>query len=252
MSSLDQKPRTVLVTGGAQGIGRGIAEQLIKEGWAVGLIDIHPDVENIAEQIGALAAYKIDLRDVESGKQAVREFHDRAGGLGALVNCAGTCHRESFEDTNLANWNLDVATNLTGLFFLCHSAVFPFMKDQGYGRIVNIGSVSGKIGGIGPVHEDGSGGRSGAAYAASKAGVINVTRWVAKEVGRWGITANTVAPGPIETPMTQGAEYDVSDIPMRRMGQPADIVGATSFLLGEAAGFVTGTVLHVDGGLVLA
>ena len=245
-------PRTVMVTGGAQGIGRSIAEQLVKEGWAVGLIDVHPDVEAVAEQLGAIAAYRVDLRDVTAAKEAVRQFHETAGGLGALVNCAGTCHRDSFEETNPANWNLDVETNLTGLFFLCHSAVFPYMKDQAYGRIVNIGSVSGKIGGIGPVHDDGSGGRSGAAYAASKAGVINVTRWIAKETGKWGITANTVAPGPIETPMTKGAEYDVSDIPMRRMGQPADIVGATSFLLGDSAGFITGAVLHVDGGLVLA
>src|SRR5947209_18940305 len=107
---------------------------------------------------------------------------DQYGTVDILVNNAGTNNRSSFEEMTLEKWQVDVDTNMTGTFLMCQAAIFPFMKRQGYGRIINIASVSGKVGGVGPVHADGSGGRSGIAYAAAKPGELNMTRWTSHDV----------------------------------------------------------------------
>lgn len=241
-----------LVTGAAQGIGEAIAARLIAEDHDVVLLDISPTVDETATRIKAAGSIRVDIRDVSELQRAVHGVADQHGRLDVLVNCAGTCGRESFEDLSIDTWHRDIDTNLTAMAFACQAAVFPHMKAQGGGRLINIASVSGKVGGIGPVTPDGTGGRSGAAYASAKAGAINLTRWIARQVGAWGITANVVAPGPIASPMTQGADYGVSRSPIPRMGEPDEVAAAVAYLAGSGSSYTTGTCLHVDGGYVLA
>jgi NAD(P)-dependent dehydrogenase (short-subunit alcohol dehydrogenase family) len=241
-----------VVTGSAQGIGRAIAERLIADGTEVVLIDLADHVYRTAEEIRAGGAHQIDIRDLDALQEVIRRVAEQGGRLDALVNCAGTCGRESFEDLSVATWRRDIDTNLTAMAFACQAAVFPHMKRQGWGRLVNIASVSGKLGGIGPVDAEGAGGRSGAAYASAKAGAINLTRWIARQVGSWGITCNAVAPGPIATPMTDGADYGLPSQPIPRWGKPSEVAGAVAYLLSPDADYTNGTCMHVDGGAVLA
>ena len=245
-------PGVTIVTGAAQGIGEAIAARLVADGGQIVVLDVSPTVEETARRLGAVGAVRVDVTDVAGLQDAVHRVADEHGGLDTLVNCAGTCGRESFEDLSLATWHLDLDTNLTAAAFACQAAVFPHMRGQGSGRLVNISSVSGKVGGVGPVVPEGTGGRSGAAYVSAEAGTINLTRWIARQVGAWGITCNAVAPGPIASPMAAGAEYGVSGLPVARMGTPAEVAAAVAYLVGRDSGYTTGTCLHVDGGMVLA
>lgn len=245
-------PAITIVTGAAQGIGQAIASRLIDDGALVTLFDISATVHETARAMGAAGAVQVDVTDVGSLQEAIHAIGAEHNRLDTLVNCAGTCGRESFETLSVETWDRDVATNLRATAFACQAAVFPHMKDQGHGRLVNIASISGKVGGVGPVDSAGTPGRSGAAYASSKAGVINLTRWIARQVGAWGITCNTVAPGPIASPMAAGADYGVADIPVPRMGEPAEVAAAVAYLTGPNSGYTNGVCLHVDGGMVRA
>jgi 3-oxoacyl-[acyl-carrier protein] reductase len=244
--------RVAIVTGAAQGIGRAIAARLIREQYQVVLFDLLETVIDTAAELGAATSVTIDVCEVAALQNEIHDVAAQFGRIDTLVNCAGTCGRESFEDLSLTTWQRDLDTNLRATAFACQAAVFPHMKAQGYGRLVNIVSVSGKVGGVGPVDASGSGGRSGAAYSAAKAGSINLTRWIARQVGAWGITANAVAPGPIASPMAVGAEYPIDDIPVPRMGRPDEVAAAVAYLTSDEADYVTGTCLHVDGGMVRA
>lgn len=250
--SVRPRPGISIVTGAAQGIGEAIAARLVAEGGHVVLFDISPEVEKTARRLGAAGSVRVDVTDVDDLQQAVHGVADEHGGLDTLVNCAGTCGRESFEELSHATWTRDIDTNLTAMAFACQAAVFPHMRGQGGGRLINIASVSGKVGGIGPVDPAGAGGRSGAAYASAKAGAINLTRWIARQVGAWGITCNAVAPGPIASPMADGAEYGVAGLPIPRMGTPAEVAAAVAYLIGPDSDYTTGSCLHVDGGTVMA
>jgi 3-oxoacyl-[acyl-carrier protein] reductase len=236
----------VIITGGSGGIGRAIADRFPRERLA--LFDANPKVTTV----GAAHAEVLDATDADAVRRAVDEVARGFGGIEVVVNCAGTAHRTSFADTMPEEFMADVRTNLLGTFLSCQAAVFPHMREARHGRLINIASVSGKTGGIGPVHADGSGGRSGAAYAASKAGVINLTRWIAREVGHLGITSNAVAPGPIATPMTDGHAYNTDEIPAGRLGTPQEVAEAVTWLAAPGAGYVNGTVIDVDGGLTRA
>jgi NAD(P)-dependent dehydrogenase (short-subunit alcohol dehydrogenase family) len=217
------------------------------------MVDVSPDVVDHARSLPDATGAVVDITDHNAVRRHLESVatEDR---LAALINCAGTCARTDFESFTPEEWQRDIATNLTSTFFLCQAAVFPYMRDQRYGRIVNIASVSGKIGGLGRTQASGGDGRSGPAYAASKAGVINLTRWIAREVGHLGITCNVVAPGPIATPMTRGheANYEFGDAPIPRVGNPDEVTDAVAYLAHPDRGYTTGACLHVDGGLVLA
>lgn len=240
-----------VVTGAARGIGRAIASRLGEDGYRLLLIDALPQVHETAEKLVNARARVGDVRDPGLVQRAMADA-EALGSLEVVVTCAGTCSRAGFADMTLEEWNRDLDTNLTGVFLAAQAGVFPHMRRRGYGRIINVASVSGKVGGIGPVHEDGAGGRSGAAYAASKAGVINLTRWIAREVGRWGITCNAVAPGPIASEMTDGHSYAFDEAPIARFGDPEEVAAGVAYLAAPERGFTTGTCLHVDGGMVRA
>lgn len=236
-----------IVTGSNGGIGSAICRQLAKTGHRVVGVDT---VGNPDSGSWTVETHLLDVTAPEPVRATVDGIADRFRRIDVLVNCAGTAHRGSFAGTTAAEFMIDVESSLLGTFLMSQSVVFPHMESARAGRIVNIASISGKTGGTGPVSPDGSAGRSGPGYAAAKAGVINLTRWMARDVGRLGITCNTVAPGPIQTVLTAGHSYDVGDIPLGRQGTAEEVADAVAWLASAGAGYVSGTVVDVDGGLV--
>ncbi len=169
------------------------------------------------------------------------------------MNNAGVAGRGGLEDTTEDIWYRDIDVIMTGAYRTTQ-AVFPVMKRQGYGKIVNISSVSGKIGGAVSKPTDAAetlSGRTGPAYATAKGGLLALTKWVAKAGGNYGIYCNAVCPGPVETEMTRGFDYSVEGLPIARMGQPEDIAEAVVFLTSPASHYITGQALNVDGGMVM-
>jgi 3-oxoacyl-[acyl-carrier protein] reductase len=235
-----------IVTGSNGGIGSVICRQLTAAGHRV------VGVDRAAVQTPACETYLLDVTSPDQVREVVDDIARRFGRIDVLVNCAGTAHRGSFAGTTAKEFMTDVESSLLGTFLMSQAVVFPHMEKAASGRIINIASISGKTGGTGPVSPDGSAGRSGPGYAAAKAGVINLTRWMARDVGRLNITCNTVAPGPIQTVLTAGHAYDVQDIPLRRLGTADDVADAVTWLAGAGTGYVSGTVIDVDGGLVRA
>ena len=179
---------------------------------------------------------------------------DAFGHIDILTNSAGVVHRDIFLEISEATWNRVIYVILKGAF-LCIRAVYPCMKEKGYGKIVNVSSISGIIGGA--VSKPGDApekvkGRSGPAYAAAKGGVLALTRWIAKDIAKDGIYVNSIAPGACETEMARGFDYGVEALPISRMGQPEDMAEAILFLASDASNYITGQVLNVDGGWVMA
>lgn len=244
--SADLAGQVCLVTGGARGIGLSIVRELVHCGAKVALVDIAGATEAAAEFDGAAAAWSVDVRSRDQVRTCVNEVIERFGRLDVIVNNAGTAARTDLETMDDETWDRDVATNLKGTYLFTQAGIYPFMRDQGYGRIVNISSISGIMGG--PFSSGEGGGRSGPAYAASKGGIIAFTKWVAKEVGPLGITVNSVAPGPVATPLTGNVDYPLDNQAIPRMGEPEDIAAAVAYLVSPRAGFVTGETLKVCGG----
>jgi 2-hydroxycyclohexanecarboxyl-CoA dehydrogenase len=236
--------RSVLVTGGGRGIGEGIARRLAAEGARVIIASRTLDVaEAVAEEIGA-EAVEVDVGDVEAAQAVVAA----AGPLDVLVNNAGFDEFAYFTDTTAEQWRRLISVNLEGVF-ACTQAALPAMQAAGYGRIVNIGSEAGRIGSKG-----------NAVYAATKGAIIAFTKSIARENARYGITANTVAVGPIETPLLakaratpQVGEKIVAAMEagtlLRRLGTAEEVAAAVAFLASEEASYVTGETLGVSGGM---
>jgi 3-oxoacyl-[acyl-carrier protein] reductase len=244
MGSLDGK--VSVVTGASRGIGRAIAAALAAEGASVVLAA--RDAARLAEAVGeitasggqaeALALDVADRASVEAGIARVLSAHGR---LDHLVNNAGVTRDNLLLRMKDEEWQQVMATNLTGAFLCTQAALRPMLRQRA-GRIVSITSVVGLGGNAGQAN-----------YAASKAGIVGFTKSVAREVASRGITANAVAPGFIETDMTaamtdKAREAVTAAIPMGRVGQPGDVAGAVLFLVSDAAAYVTGQVLAVDGG----
>jgi len=234
--------RRALVTGGASGIGAAIAARLAADGAEVVIGDIDVDAAKAqAEACGATAVH-LDVTDPASARAAVTG----AGPFDVLVNNAGIDHAGVFfTDVTPEQWRRLLAVNLEGVF-ACTQAALPAMQQAGWGRIVNLSSEAGRMGA-----------KADAVYAATKGAVIAFTRSIAMENGRYGITVNAVAPGPIETPLLRrmpGRAIDIvtASTLLRRLGQPAEVAAAVAFLASSEASYITGETLGVTGGMGLA
>jgi 3-oxoacyl-[acyl-carrier protein] reductase len=253
----DLQGRNALVTGGARGIGAAAALVLAREGANVGVADIGPAEQTIREieSLGRRAVgIKVDVSRSADVTKMVDEALSTFGHIDILVNNAGIVHRESLMETTEKIWDRVLSIDLKGTF-LCIQGFYPHMRERGYGKIVNIASISGIIGGAVSKPTDTPEtvkGRSGPAYAAAKGGVIVLTRWLAKDVAKDGIYVNCIAPGACETEMTRGFDYGVTALPIARMGSPFEMAEAIAFLASPASDYITGQVLNVDGGWVMA
>ena len=229
-----------LVTGAAQGIGEAIARRLAADGVRVCVADVDPErASAVADAVGGIAA-RVDVRSLDDLSAAARAAVDAFGGLSILVNNAGVTrsgmlHRLSDED-----WDLVQDVVLRGTFN-GFRAVAPWLRDGNDPgrRVVNIASIAGTHGAIGSAN-----------YAAAKAGVVGLTKTMAREWARFGVTVNAVAPGLIETRMTAGFADEIAPrIPIGRAGRPSDVAAAVAYFCSAGAGYVTGQVLEVTGGL---
>jgi 2-hydroxycyclohexanecarboxyl-CoA dehydrogenase len=236
--------RRALVTGGSKGIGEGIARRLAAEGAYVVIVARGlAEAEQVANEIGGEAAH-VDVADVEAVQAIVRS----AGTLDVLVNNAGFDDFDYLTNTTPERWRRLLAVNLEGMF-ACTQAALPAMQEARYGRILNIGSEAGRIGSKG-----------NAVYATTKGGIIAFTKSIARENARYGITANTLAVGPIDTPLTDAARQ-VPDVGekmvqammdgtlLKRLGTVEEVGAAASFLCSGEASFITGETLGVSGGM---
>lgn len=237
-----------IITGAASGIGQEVAIQMAQEGARVVLVDLNSCEKTIASLDGAEYLECLgDVRDPDFVKAVINRTIEKYREIHVMVNNAGTASRLDLEDMTLEMWDRDLDTNLKATFLFTQAAVYPHMKEAGYGRIVNISSVSGINGGV--VSGGEKNGRSGPAYSASKGGVIALTKWVAKEVGKYGITCNSVAPGATATGITAGVAYDTSQQVIDRMGESRDIANAVLYFAAKDASYTTAQVLKVDGGI---
>ena len=247
------KDRATIVTGGASGIGRGIAEACAREGARVAIVDLNAagaqeTVVAIEKAGGTAAAWPLDITDVAAVDRMVGEVAARWGGVHVLVNCAGWDKPMKFVDTTPEFWDKVLGINLKGPI-ACTRAALRVMIPQEYGKIVTIASDAGRVGSTGE-----------AVYSAAKGGLIALTKTVAREVARHRINVNCVCPGPSDTPLFQNefaaaspklAESLKRVIPWGRLGVPDDVAPAVVFLASDDAGFITGQTLSVSGGLTM-
>ena len=241
--------RVAIVTGAAQGIGRAIAEVLAQAGADIVVADLDPsrsqDTVKAVEAAGRKALnVKVNVADANDTKAMVEQVMKAWGKIDILVNNAGITRDGLLLRMKEEDWNLVMQVNLNGTFNCTKAALQPMTKQR-YGRIVNIASIVGVMGNAGQAN-----------YSASKAAVIGFTKTVGREYATRNVTVNAVAPGFIDTAMTHGLPADVKEtlqkqIPLGRLGTPADIAAAVRFLVSEEAAYITGHVLHVNGGMLM-
>jgi 3-oxoacyl-[acyl-carrier protein] reductase len=238
------------VTGSARGIGKAIALHLAREGCHIVISDVDLDgARSVAEEAGKTGveaiAVKADVTDAGQVEELVKNVLERFGQIDVLVNNAGVTRDTLLMRMHEEDWDLVIRVNLKGAYLCTQKILRPMMKRK-KGKIINISSVVGIMGNPGQTN-----------YAASKAGLIGFTRSVAKEVGSRNIQVNAVAPGFIETEMTANLSQEIKDqylasIPARRPGAPEDVANVVGFLASPASDYITGQVIQVDGGLLIA
>jgi 3-oxoacyl-[acyl-carrier protein] reductase len=245
------EPRVAVITGGTRGIGLAIAHRLAADGFDL-MITYRGDEEAAAAAMASLAdtgkRHELFAGDISNADQAgalVEEAMGKFGRIDALVNNAGITRDTLVMRMSEDDWDAVLNTNLKGAFLCAKAAIRPMLRQRS-GRIVNITSVVGLVGNAGQAN-----------YASAKAGLVGLTKSLAKEVGSRGITVNAVAPGFIETRLTDVLPGELKEMllkqtPLGRFGSPDDVAGAVSFLVSDSAAFVTGHVLTVDGGLFMA
>lgn len=246
--------KTAVVTGGARGIGAAICESLARDGWSIAICDVNLDAakETAARLASAhgvkTTAVSADISSPDQVRKAFADVESQLGPITGLVNNAGVDVIKPFIESTEEEWDRIIAVNLKGTISCCR-AVLDGMIERGAGSIVSIASDAGRVGSSGE-----------AVYSATKGGVISFTKTLAREVARNNIRVNCVCPGPTETALlAQVAEYSEKlyaglsrAIPLGRTAQPEDVAPAVAFLLGDAAGFITGQTLSVSGGLTMA
>ena len=241
------KGKIALVTGATRGIGRAIAEELAAKGaFVIGTATSEKGAENISAYLGEQGAgLVLNVADIHSIESVLEQIKSQYGDIDILVNNAGITRDNLLMRMKDEEWFDILQTNLTSVFYLSKAMLRSMMKKRS-GRIITIGSVVGSMGNAGQSN-----------YSAAKAGLIGFSKALAKEVASRGITVNVVAPGFIATDMTdvlteEQKALTLSNVPAGRLGEPKDIAKAVAFLASEDAGYITGTVLHVNGGMYMA
>ena len=242
--------KVALVSGGAKGIGEAVVRRFIAEGAAVGFGDVDEAAgQALADELAGgntpATFMPLDVTQADDWRAAVDFLVATHGRLDILVNNAGIYQRKPIDDTSEEEWDEMIDINMRGVF-LCSQAVMSIMKRQQQGRILNMASLAGKVGGI----------AVGAHYSASKAGVICLTKSFARNLGPYGITVNALAPGPVDTAMIQDWPSDVREdmarqAPLGRIAMTEDVAEPALFLLSDAAKHITGEILDINGGILM-
>lgn len=237
--------KTVLITGGSRGIGRAMVELFSKNGYCVAFTykNSENEAKSLAEATGAICI-KADSAIEDEVVSAVKLAEEKLGHIDCLINNAGISSFSMFTDLTLEDWNRCIGVNLTGAF-LYSKAVIPSMVSRKWGRIINVTSMWGLVGSSCEVH-----------YSTAKAGLIGMTKALAKELGPSGVTVNAIAPGVIETEMNKCLSDEdkaalCEETPVMRIGKPDEIAEAALFLAGDKAGFITGEVMNISGGFIM-
>ena len=238
--------QTALITGAGRGIGKTIALKLAECGADIVLADMNPQVSEVLLEVESLGrkclTFETDVTDFDAIDAMVKKIIEEVGSIHILVNNAGITQDNLFMRMKPEQWSKVIDVNLNGVFNVTKAVIRPMVKQR-MGKIINISSVVGFTGNPGQVN-----------YSSTKSALVGFTKSLAREVGARGVTVNAVAPGFIDTAMTQALnesqqELILQQIPLGRMGGPADIANAVSFLVSEDASYITGTILHVNGGM---
>jgi len=239
----DLKGKIAIITGGARGIGKEISLVLADSGVKVVIVDINTkNTKGIVKEIknkqrGIAIAVNADVSLKQDVDLIMKETMKQFGTIDILINNAGICDVKNFEDITENEWDKIMAVNMKGPF-LCSQAVLPIMKAKNSGSIVNITSLAAKTGGP----------RVGVHYTVSKSGLVGLTKHLALYAGKYGIRVNAVSPGFIETEMLRDIKFDLSKVPLGRLGTPTDVAKLVHFLVSDESEYISGEIIDLDGG----